>query len=319
MAHFQQRQPRVCLKSDTCPSAGDTPATGPHGLQHGATYPDADIPTTCPVWLKHGTLSLCWGLPNHAPSWRNMGLLPRWRHPIMPTWRNMGHLLLLGTPQPRSPHGATWTSCPDGDTPSGPLVTRDTCPSAGDAPASNYLCLCWGLPNFFCIFYFHLPGVAQHCTRNGLTWRKMFFWAVLYPCVKCPPLGCRDPSHVSGVQRGLCTQRNWQGYQSTVAHSHPTLLNTFKCLIAWPLQRLSILSMTSLPPLETRLGGGVLVLRERNTSEGKTNKEKVQRQMQNMLQDLSHVKRLQIQKKRVHSKLATSWQKQDASYWQMSS
>ena len=33
------------------------------------------------------SLSLCWGHPNLKPSWRNMGLLPRWKHPIMPFWR----------------------------------------------------------------------------------------------------------------------------------------------------------------------------------------------------------------------------------------
>ena len=63
------------------------------------------------VILAHGHLSLCWGLPSHKPSWCNMGLLPRWRHPIMPSWRKtqqgatkqrinkrFGHIVKLPSP-----------------------------------------------------------------------------------------------------------------------------------------------------------------------------------------------------------------------------
>ena len=122
-----------------------------------------------------------------------------------PLMAQHGPLAQMETFQPR-PHGATWATCPVGDTPSCPLVTQ------------------LGAPQLFLfgIFYFHLPG-GPTLHSKWIDVAEIFFWAVLYPCAKCPPLGGRNPSHVSGVQGGLCTQRNWQGYQSTVAHSHATL------------------------------------------------------------------------------------------------
>ena len=112
-----------------------------------------------------------------------------------------------------------------------PSWRKDTCPTVGSPLGKRTLVpllgspqpLCWGLPNFFGIFYFHLPGVAQHCTRNGLTWRKSSFGL----CCTHVPSARRWKAEIGhhtqvGCKEG-CVQRNWQGYQSTVVHSHPTL------------------------------------------------------------------------------------------------
>ena len=93
---------------------------------------------------------------------------------------------------------------------------------------------------------------------------------------------------------------------------------------------------------ETGLRSSVLVLREERSSSFRLSQEakgqrqwkveriqerrqqreeqqgKVQRQMLQVWQDRSHVERIADPKKRVHSKLATSWQRQDASKWQAS-
>ena len=215
MAHNQQRQRGVWLNTDTCPSVGDTPTSSHLGTRtlvplfpnHAPSWRNMGLlprwrhSIHAPSWRNMGLLPR-WRHSNHAPSWRNMGLLPRWRHPIMPTWRNMGHLPCWGHPIVPS-----WQT--------------DTCPSAGDHPASNFLCLCWGLPNFFLASFTFTCLAWPTLHSKWIDVAEIFFWAVLYPCAKCSSLGGRDPSH--GVQGGLCTQRNWQGYQSTVAHSHPTL------------------------------------------------------------------------------------------------
>ena len=145
-----------------------------------------------PTWslAEHGHLSLCWGHPSHKPT-----------------------------------HGATWASCPDGDIPTTPSWRN-----MGHLPCWGHTIMpschsVGGSPTFFLFWHLLLSPAWRGPTLHSkwIDVAEIFFWAVLYPCAKCPPLGGRDPSHVSGVQGGLCTQRNWQGYQSTVAHSHATL------------------------------------------------------------------------------------------------
>ena len=111
-----------------------------------------------------------------------------------------------------------------------PTWQTDTCPSAGDPPASNYLCLCWGLPNFFGIFYFHLPGVAQHCTRNGLTWRKCSFGL----CCTHVPSARRwkaETHHTQvGCKEGCVHSEIGRATRVRLYIQTPLFLNKFECL-----------------------------------------------------------------------------------------
>ena len=139
-------------------------------------------------WRNKGHLP-CWGHPNHAPSWRNMGLFLAQMGTPHHALLSRTLVPLLGTPQPQM-----------------------ICASVGGSPTL-----------FFGIFHFHLLGVAQHCTRNGLTCRN--FWAVLYPCAKCPPLGCRDPSHANGVQGG-CVHNEIGRATKALLHIHTHCFST---------------------------------------------------------------------------------------------